>query len=83
MDRHEEQRRRTAGHTRFDTNAAIDNVQRAPQNDIWWQHIVGLYRDEGVLFQRTGVSQWIIVSFFLYVSMALEWNYDLVNCIFP
>ena len=75
VDRHEEQRPGTAHHTHFDVNAAIDNVPRALHKAIWWQRIIGLYRDEGVLFQRTGVSQWIIDSCFLFVSMALEWHF--------
>ena len=72
VEQHEEQHPGTAGHTHFDTNAAIDNVPGALQNEIRWQRIIGLHRDEGIFFQRTGVSQWIIDSCFLFVSMALE-----------
>ena len=42
----EEQLRRVEDHSRFVVNAAIDNVPRGQQNEIWWQHIVGLDGDE-------------------------------------
>ena len=75
VDRHEEQRPGTAGHSHFDASAAVDNVQRALQNEFWWQHIIDSTGDEGVLFQRIGVSQGIIDSFVLFVSIALGWHF--------
>ena len=62
VDRLEEQLRRVEDHSRFVVNAAIDNVPRGQQNEIWWQHIVGLSVDEGVLFQRMGVDRGVFLD---------------------
>ena len=62
MDRLEEQLRRVDEHSQSVVNAAVDNVPQRPQNEMWWRHVVGIYGDEGVLFQRTGVDHGVFLD---------------------
>ena len=58
----EQQLRRLEDHSRLVQTAAVDRRPRQPRNETWWEHVVGIYGDEGVLFERTGVDRAVFLD---------------------
>ena len=65
----EEQLRRVEDRAHLIVEAADNQQQRRPQNEMWWQHIMGLYGDEDTLFQSVGIEHAVFLD-----SLALVRN---------
>ena len=42
--------------------AADNQQQRRPHNEMWWQHIIGLHGDENTLFQSVGIERAVFLG---------------------
>ena len=67
MDALEEQLRRVEEGTQLIVDAANNRPRRRRQNEMWWQHIVGLYGDEETLFQRIDIQREVFLDSLAFV----------------
>ena len=58
----EEQLRRVEDREHLIVEAADNQQQRRPQNEMWWQHIIGLHGDKDTLFRSVGIERAVFLD---------------------